>query len=26
VKTHGGGIKLGQLVNTTAMGAMTGSF
>ena len=26
VKTDAGGIKLNQLVNTTAMGAMTGSF
>jgi uncharacterized membrane protein len=26
VKTDSGGIKLNQLVNTTAMGAMTGSF
>jgi uncharacterized membrane protein len=26
VKTHDGNIKLNQLVNTTAMGAMTGSF
>jgi uncharacterized membrane protein len=26
VKTESGGIKLNQLVNTTAMGAMTGSF
>ncbi|MEA6124401.1 DUF1269 domain-containing protein, partial [Salmonella enterica subsp. enterica serovar Montevideo] len=26
VKTDSGGIKLNQLVNTTAIGAMTGSF